>query len=106
MYDTGEALAACRLAWLFSYYGLPNVRVLNGGFTAFLATGGAHFGFDGSLIARQHGVDVGYKVRCTGSRSDDRPLNAACGIDRDRTDGFGELAHFAAELEEAEAGGW
>ena len=41
VYDTGEALAACRLAWLFSYYGLPNVRILNGGFAAFLASGGA-----------------------------------------------------------------
>jgi thiosulfate/3-mercaptopyruvate sulfurtransferase len=39
VYDTGEALAACRLAWLLSYYGVPNVRVLDGGFTAYLASG-------------------------------------------------------------------
>lgn len=41
VYDTGEMLAACRLAWLLSFYGLPNVRVLNGGFAGYLAAGGA-----------------------------------------------------------------
>ena len=41
VYDTGEALPAIRLAWLLSFYGAQRVSVLDGGFTAHIAAGGA-----------------------------------------------------------------
>lgn len=39
VYDAGDSMAAARAWWVLGYYGHPNVRVLDGGFAAWLAEG-------------------------------------------------------------------
>lgn len=39
VYDAGNSMAAARAWWVLRYYGHPNVRVLDGGFAAWLAEG-------------------------------------------------------------------
>jgi thiosulfate/3-mercaptopyruvate sulfurtransferase len=40
VYDAANSMAAARAWWIFRYYGLPNVRVLDGGLAAWQSAGG------------------------------------------------------------------
>ncbi|MGW6276342.1 sulfurtransferase [Kribbella sp. NPDC055071] len=40
VYDAANSMAAARAWWIFRYFGLPNVRVLNGGLAAWKSSGG------------------------------------------------------------------
>lgn len=56
VYDAANSMAAARAWWIFRYYGMPNVRVLDGGLAAWRAAGGevstdVPEGANGSFVA-------------------------------------------------------